>query len=185
MKTLFMQKTSSNNTILPMFMVLLLIGIDQFSKHLALINLKPIHSMEVIENFFYLTFVENRGAAFGMFEGQIYVFVAIALLVTIVSAIFYDNPPSVNNLRNLTRFNDFNKFKSVRNFHSVMWNVSLVLLISGALGNMIDRIVRGYVVDMLHFIFWGNDFAVFNMADIYVCIGTFLLSIAILFSESN
>ncbi|MFI3230442.1 MAG: signal peptidase II [bacterium] len=185
MKTLFIQKNSSNNTFLPMFIVVLLITIDQFTKHLALINLKPLHSMEVIKEFFYLTFVENTGAAFGMFDGHIYIFVGIAIFVTIISAIFYDNPPSVNNLRNLTRFNDFNKFKKIRNLHNITWNTALILLISGALGNMIDRIVRGYVVDMFHFIFWGNDFAVFNMADIYVCIGTLLLSITILFSESN
>lgn len=185
MKTIFTSKKDYLSKLLPLLFITFLIAFDQFTKFLAISYVKPLHSIKIIENFFYFTFVENRGAAFGIFQGATSIFIVIALFVSISSIYFYNKPPKINNIRNFTKFNDFNSFKSASDIHSTVWKISIVLLISGALGNMMDRIFRGYVVDMIHFIFWGNSFAVFNIADIYVCVGTFLLSILILFSETN
>lgn len=144
-----------------MFLVL----IDQISKFICIHGLKPLHSIEVIENFFYLTFVENRGAAFGMLQGGRIFFVTTAVFAVFASIYYYNKIPK-NKLLPLAR-------------------ASLILICAGAIGNMIDRVFKGYVVDMLHFIFFGNDFAVFNIADIYVCVGTFILMITILFTKDE
>lgn len=147
------------------WITMFLVFIDQATKFVAVHNLKPIHSIEIVSNFFYLTFVENRGAAFGMFEGGKIFFITTAVMAVFMSIYYYNKLPD-NKLRPIGR-------------------VSLILISAGAIGNMIDRIFKGYVVDMLHFIFWGNDFAVFNVADVYVCTGTFLLMVTIMFTKED
>ncbi len=145
----------------PLIFVSIFIIIDQIVKFICFEKLKPIGSLQVIKDFFYLTYVENRGAAFGMLSGARWIFIGIALLAVAI-AIFY-----------------YNKMKNN------IGKISLILISSGAIGNMIDRFFRAYVVDMFHFIFFGKDFAVFNIADIYVCVGTFLLAIYILFFDKE
>lgn len=147
----------------PIIYTILLILLDQIVKFICLEKLKPLSSIKIIENFFYLTYVENRGAAFGMLQGARWIFIVIALIASIVCGIYYTKLPK-------------NKFLT-------LGKISLILIISGAIGNLIDRLFRSYVIDMFHFIFWGNDFAVFNIADVFVCVGTFLLAIIIIFSE--
>ncbi|WP_250278484.1 signal peptidase II [[Clostridium] colinum] len=151
--------------ILPIIYTTILIIIDQLVKLTCLEKLKPIGSVKIIQDFFYLTYVENRGAAFGMLKGGRWVFIIIALCAVIFCSIYYYKLPK-------------NKFNSIT-------KISFLLIISGAIGNMIDRIFRGYVIDMFHFIFWGKDFAVFNVADILVCVGTFLLAIVVIFSKDK
>lgn len=149
--------------ILPFFISFVFVVLDQLVKLLCVLKLKPINTKCIIDNFFYLTYVENRGAAFGMLKGARWIFVIIAIIATTLGIYYY------NKLKN-------EKFVS-------LYRVSIILILSGAIGNMIDRVFRGYVVDMFHFIFWGKDFAVFNIADIYVCVGTFFLALAIIFSD--
>ena len=151
--------------ILPFIYTLLLIILDQVVKFICLEKLKPIGSVKIIEDFFYFTYVENRGAAFGMLQGARWIFIGIAIVAVIICIYHYNKMPK-NKFLNLSR-------------------LSLIFIISGAIGNMIDRFFRGYVVDMFHFIFWGREFAVFNIADILVCVGTFLLAIVIIFSEEH
>lgn len=149
--------------IMPFILTIIFIIIDQIVKFMCLQNLKPIGSIQIIKNFFYLTYVENRGAAFGMLAGARWIFILIAFVATIFCIYYYNKIPK-------------NKFFNIS-------RVALIFIISGAIGNMIDRMFRGYVIDMFHFIFWGKDFAVFNVADIFVCLGTFLIGVAIIFSE--
>lgn len=138
---------------------LILIGVDQITKYLALVRLKPIENCTVIPGVLDFTFVENRGAAFGILHGQRWFFVVltVAVAIGIVIAVF--------------------KMPKNRQYHMVRF--SLAFILSGAVGNLIDRLVRGYVVDFLEitFISWP----VFNIADIYVVFGTFLLAFLILF----
>ena len=146
--------------ILIIIAVLALTALDQYSKYLALMKLKPIGNITVIKNWFDLTFVENRGAAFGILEGQRWFFVAMTILVTGV-AIYY-----------------LYKIRKEKNEYTWL-KVSIVLILAGAWGNCIDRLLRGYVVDYFEFTF--ISFPVFNVADIYVVVGTILMSVLMFF----
>ena len=140
--------------------ILLLVGIDQLSKILALKYLKNVESIPIIQNMFHLTYVENRGAAFGMFQNNQIIFVIVALVASIYG-LYYLHTKKVN----------------------ILGKVSILLIISGALGNLIDRVRLGFVVDYFDFrIIWEY---VFNVADIFVVLGTILLCIYILFYEDN
>ena len=140
--------------------VLLLTALDQFSKFLALEKLRPIGNITVIPNWFDLTFVENRGAAFGILQGQIWFFVTVTVIVTIF-AVYY-----------------VRKMQGNDKVHKWM-KVSIVLILAGAWGNAIDRILRGYVIDYFEFTF--ISYPVFNVADIYVVTGTILMTVLMLF----
>ena len=135
--------------------IIALIVIDQISKYLALNNLANIGSIPIIENIFHLTYVENRGAAFGMFQNNQIVFIIVAVVASIVG-LYYIYKKKLN----------------------LLGNISIVLIISGAIGNLIDRVRLGFVVDYFDFRFiWDY---VFNVADIFVVVGTILLCIYII-----
>ena len=138
--------------------IIALIVIDQISKYLALNNLANIGSIPIIENIFHLTYVENRGAAFGMFQNNQIVFIIVAVVASIVG-LYYIYKKKLN----------------------LLGNISIVLIISGAIGNLIDRVRLGFVVDYFDFRFiWDY---VFNVADIFVVVGTILLCIYIIVFE--
>jgi len=140
--------------------ILSLIGIDQFSKYLALKYLKGVSSIPIINDVFHLTYVENRGAAFGLFQNNQIIFVVVAMIACIVG-LYYIYKKDLN----------------------LLAKSSIILLISGAIGNMIDRVRLGFVVDYFDFrIIWEY---VFNVADIFVVVGTILLCIYILFFEDK
>ena len=138
----------------------LLTAVDQVSKFLAVANLKPVGNITVIDGFFDLTFVENRGAAFGILNGHRWLFIAITVAVTI-AAFFY-----------------LNKMKECDRVHNIL-KFSVMLILSGAWGNALDRLFRGYVVDYFEFTF--INYPVFNVADIYVVCGTVILAVLLLF----
>ncbi|MEG1312418.1 MAG: signal peptidase II [Romboutsia sp.] len=140
--------------------IALLIGIDQLSKVWALNSLKEIGSMPIIESVFHLTYVENRGAAFGMFQNNQIIFVVVALVASIFG-LYYLHTKKVN----------------------IVGKTGIILIISGAIGNLIDRIRLGFVVDYFDFRFiWEY---VFNIADIFVVIGTILLCIYIIYFDNE
>lgn len=140
--------------------IIALIVIDQISKYLALNNLVNIGSIPIIENIFHLTYVENRGAAFGMFQNNQIVFIIVAVVASIVG-LYYIYKKKLN----------------------LLGNISIVLIISGAIGNLIDRVRLGFVVDYFDFRFiWDY---VFNVADIFVVVGTILLCIYIIVFEKD
>jgi len=136
-----------------------LIGIDFFTKVLALAELKPLGSVTVLEGILDFTFVENRGAAFGMFSGARWIFIIMTIVVIVVLCYY------------------FWKMPKTKEYHWL--RVAFVLLFSGAIGNFYDRLVRGYVVDFLEVTFF--DYPVFNLADIYVVLGTLLFVLLIIF----
>lgn len=130
----------------------LLVAADQFTKHLAVAQLKPVGSLVVIPGFFSLSYVENRGAAWGMLAGQQFFLIAFSVLTL-----------------------GFLVWKRKQLFHS-LWGstATLTLLIGGVIGNLIDRIRLNYVVDFLDF-YWGHThFPAFNIADSAICCGVFL-----------
>lgn len=140
-------------------MILILIGIDQFTKHLAVIHLKDKPAYSIIDGVFELNYLENRGAAFGMLQNQKGFFILISCIVLI--AICYI------------------LFKMPEDKKYNILHVLLVLIASGAIGNMIDRIRLEYVVDFFYFVL--INFPIFNMADIYVSVACVLLAIVMLF----
>lgn len=147
-------------TVLPaLAAVLLLLGLDQWTKSLAVAHLKGQASIDIIEGVFQLHYLENRGAAFGMMQGQKTFFVIGTLLAVVLLSYFYWKIPS-----------------GKRYFPMRLIGV---LLFAGACGNLIDRLANDYVVDFLYFEL--IDFPIFNVADIYVTIGGALLVILFLF----
>lgn len=139
--------------------VLLLAVIDQISKYFVLELLKFSNPVILINNFLRLNYVENRGAAFGILQNQQLFFIVVTSVV-ILAVVFYR-----------IRYNRFNKVA----------NLSLDLIIAGAVGNLVDRVRLNYVVDFIDVNFWGfYDFPVFNFADICVVVGTLLLALLIL-----
>lgn len=146
---------------LPYILIIIaLIVIDQASKYLALNNLVHIGSIPIINNVFHLTYVENRGAAFGMFQNNQIIFIIVALVASIVG-LYYIYKKKLN----------------------LLGNIAVTLIISGAIGNLIDRVRLGFVVDYFDFRFiWDY---VFNVADIFVVVGTILLCIYIIIFEKD
>jgi len=144
---------------LPIFAVVILILLDQGTKLWALASLKPIHNMTLVEGFMDLTFVENRGVAFGMFSGQRWFILLLTCVIAAGLIWFYLALPQKQ------------EYRPVR--------VSLVMILAGAVGNIIDRLFRGYVVDFFEFTFF--DWPVFNVADIYVVAGVILFALMLLF----
>ena len=145
--------------ILPIIAVAILILLDQGTKLWALASLKPVHNMTLAEGFMDLTFVENRGVAFGMFSGQRWFILLLTGIIAVGLIWFYVMMPKKKEYFPL--------------------RVSLVLVLSGAIGNIIDRMFRGYVVDFFEFTFF--EWPVFNVADIYVVVGVILLALMIIF----
>lgn len=132
------------------------IGLDQLTKWLAVAFLKPIDTVPIIKNALHLTYAENRGAAFGMLADNRWIFLVISSLAILAMAFYLFAGISEGKLA----------------------GIALSLLISGGLGNMIDRMALGYVVDFIDFRL--INFAIFNGADSFVCVGAGLLILALI-----
>lgn len=150
---------------LPIFFVILLTVADQLSKLAVVQYLKPMGRVEIIKGFFSLTYVENRGAAFGALQGAKWFFVLLTLAVLVFETIYY--------------------IKIRKQKNSFLTKCALVLVAAGALGNCIDRLLRGFVVDMLDFRIFTYDWPVFNVADICVVVGVFLAAFCVLKDEKD
>lgn len=145
--------------IIPIILAAVLIAVDQITKYIALTRLKPVENVTFIKGFMDFTFVENRGAAFGILNGKVWLLLIVA--VVICAAIIYA----------------MRKMPDTKEYKWLKW--TLMLILAGAVGNVIDRLFRGYVVDFFEFTF--ISWPVFNMADIYVVVGTVLMAFIVLF----
>lgn len=147
-----------------LFTIIFLVGLDQYTKQLVVAYIPEGSKLEIIPNFFNITYVKNTGAAWSMFEGQRTIFIVI----TIASVIYFSyllikekDKPFINKL-------------------------CYLLIIGGAIGNFIDRVFNAYVVDFLSFKLFGfYDFPVFNLADCFLTIGVFLFIILSLVEMKN
>lgn len=142
---------------------IILLCIDQISKLLIVNLLTKTDSITIIKNFFYLTYINNDGAAFSILVGKRILLILIAVLV-IVMLIRYIKKNNIQNKLEL---------------------VSISLIIGGSLGNLIDRVVRGYVIDFLDFKIFNYNFPIFNLADTFIVIGVFLLLLKEIRKENN
>ena len=152
-----------NSTVKKLFsgiiLILILTLADQLVKYFIQANMSVGDTIPIIQDVFHITYIQNTGAAWGSFSGKtvfLLVFTSILLVLMIYAYI---------------KLLVANKFKSLR--------IGLLFLISGACGNMIDRVARGYVIDMFDFTL--IDFPVFNVADIYVTCSIIFLFILIIF----
>jgi len=128
---------------------------DQISKGLINLYMDLSQSINIIPNFFSLTYVHNEGAAFSMLIGARWFFVIIAIIFLNVI------------------FQYFIKNKELKTKEIIIYS----MLLSGILGNLIDRILYGYVIDFLDFNIFGYNFAIFNLADTYIVVSIILIII--------
>lgn len=138
--------------------IILMLGLDQVSKWLVRDAMNLGQSIPIISSLMSLTYIENRGAAFGIMAGGRVLFIALTFLL----------------LAFLLWYRHQNKHQSL------LLEMSTGLIIAGALGNLIDRIVKGSVTDFIDFHF----FPIFNVADIAVTCGVFLMAVFI-FKDEN
>lgn len=143
---------------------MILIVLDQLSKYLVVMNLKGNPPKVIIDGFLNFYYLENRGAAFGMLQNQSLLFTIITIIVVIVLL--------------SVLFKDYNK-------NTKTLNLSIGLILGGSIGNFIDRIRLGYVVDFISTNIFGYDFAVFNLADTFIVIGTIIFIIMVLLFDNN
>lgn len=146
------------------FIIVCGILLDRITKLWALRRLVEGNDIVIIENLFSFQYLENRGAAFGIFQGKVSLLAIVTLCITI-GMLYY-----------LIKYTSKSK----------IMKISFGLIISGAIGNLYDRIAYGYVVDfiLIHYkdIYY---FPTFNIADMLVVFGTVLLSIYILKEDNN
>ena len=134
-----------------------LVAVDQIVKYLVLVNIAPGEHVPFIPYILDLTYVENTGAAFSICEGHTWALALVSLVMSVVLAVAL--------------------FKNL--FHHPLGKLTLTLLLAGAVGNLIDRAFRGFVVDMFHVLFMR--FAVFNVADVCVVVGGIAAALYYLF----
>ncbi|MGB3368747.1 MAG: signal peptidase II [Acidaminobacteraceae bacterium] len=134
------------------------VALDQLSKYLVQTKLQELGSVPIIENVFHLTYARNTGAAFSILRDKqllliLFTFIAIAMLIGLL-------------------------LKNIKLSGNLVVNYSLVFIIGGAIGNLIDRMRLNYVIDF--FDFRLINFAIFNVADMFVVFGAVLLGFAVL-----
>jgi len=135
--------------LLSVLVIMAVVAIDQFTKNVIATTMHQGQSIPVLANVFHITYVGNPGAAFGMLAYRTQFFLVITVVVLAAFVFFYRR---LGNSR-------------------VLMRLSLALIVGGSLGNFVDRLRVGYVIDFLDFQVWP----VFNVADMAICIGVALL----------
>ncbi len=153
---------------LEILLTLLIVAFDQLSKAAAAHWLPMLEnsSLPIIEGVFHFTYVENRGAAFGIFQNARWVFIIITVFacVGIILLLVSSHKKKAYPMPRLLR-------------------IALVFILAGAIGNFIDRVFLGYVRDMLDFAL--IRFAVFNVADSTICVGAVLAIISLFTTKAG
>lgn len=151
-----------------LFAAISIIGIviDQITKIYIDRSMQLYDSIPIIDNFFHLTYVRNRGAAFSFLSNaswRLPFFITVSIIAAIVILI---------------------AFKKMRDDQRLA-HTSLALIFSGAIGNLIDRIRLGEVIDFLDAHWYGHHWPAFNVADSLICVGVFLLAIDMVLEEKR
>lgn len=144
-----------------MIYIIFIVGmlLDYFTKIWAIETLKGQQDITVIKGYLDLSYLENRGAAFGIFQGKVYLLAAVTMVIMAVLFVMY--------------------LKTKKK--TLLLTVSTALILTGAIGNLVDRLRYGFVVDFISW-HWKNTyyFPTFNVADICITIGTGLLILYII-----
>ena len=142
-----------------LMVILVLILLDQFSKYLVVTNIGLHLSIEIIPDFFELTYVRNTGMGFSLLEGALNLFYIVTPFAIILLA-----------------------YLLYKDRHTKWYNqLSFLLMIGGAIGNYIDRLRLGYVIDFLSFDIFSYHFPIFNLADTFLTVGVALFLICYIF----
>lgn len=141
----------------------IVLGVDQITKLVVGANMTLGQQIPIIPGFFNFTYMHNTGAAWSMLEGKMWFFYIITIIALIAMFLFYRNSD--------------HKDKITR--------AALVLMMAGTIGNFIDRLLFQYVRDFIDFIIFGYDFPIFNVADMALCIGVFLIIADVLLENSG
>lgn len=143
--------------------IFVLTGLDQLTKFYINQNFNLYESKVIINSFFDITYIQNNGAGFSILQDQ-----RIFLCLISIIAFFILGYLLITNKKN-----------------DYIMSASFLLIMSGTLGNLIDRIRYGYVIDFLDFNLIGYDFPVFNVADCFITIGCFIIILSILRESKN
>lgn len=146
--------------VIALFIGAAIAALDQLFKWLVITYLKPIGTVKVFGDVFKLTYVENRGVAFGMFQGMQWIFVILTVIMLIAIIVYM-----------------FKKRPRGKFFY-----ITAAMIIGGGIGNLIDRVLYGYVIDYLSLSFFPP---VCNFADYCITIGVFLLALYLLFFSDS
>lgn len=143
----------------------ILILVDQITKYLVVVNKESLYSNPIvlISGFFNLVYVRNTGAAWGMFHGNNFILLVIAVIALVVFSIF---------------------FRAITEWYPERV-IGFFMVISGIIGNSIDRVFRGSVVDFLDFFYKTYHWPSFNVADSAICVGVFFIIISSLFRKKQ
>lgn len=144
------------------FLIIVSIGLDRITKWLAVKFLAGLPTIPLIKNVLHLTYTRNTGAAFSILSGKTF-YLAIFTLAVVIALCF------------------FMRSQKKRNPQKKLYIYSIAMIIGGAIGNMIDRFALGYVIDFIDFTL--INFAVFNVADIFITIGGVLFCACLLFDK--
>lgn len=158
-----MKKNKVIHIIVDIVIIALLVWFDQFTKALAVDKLMNKRAFIIINNVFELNYLENRGAAFGMLQNKQYMFAFTGTVMLIIVLYVLLKMPVMKRY--------------------YIFEICCILIAAGAIGNMIDRLTQGYVVDFFYFVL--INFPIFNVADIYVTVSCIALAILILFVYSD
>ena len=145
------------------FLVGLLVGMDQISKYLVTSHLYGKEPLTIIPNFLEFYYLENKGAAFGILQEKRTLFIIITIIVVLFIVYL------------LYHYEHNNPFLYT----------SLIFILAGTIGNFIDRVRLHYVVDFIKVKIFGYNFAIFNVADSFIVVGTIILIIYILLAEEK
>ena len=142
---------------------LICIIIDQVIKVIVTTNMEFAHSINVINNFFRITYLQNTGAAWSILSGNRILLIIVTLIA--LGIIYFV----------------FLKDKKIKNYESIL----LGILLGGIIGNLIDRVRFGYVIDYLDFNLFSYHYPVFNFADICIVVSIIILLIISLKEDKN
>ncbi|NBJ91436.1 signal peptidase II [Parablautia muri] len=154
-----MSKYKFKLLIFDLFFLVLLVATDQFTKYIAVLKLKSQPAFSIIDGVLEFNYLENRGAAFGMLQNQKFFFIVVAsAFLCVIAYVLFKSP-------------DEKKYTKL--------HVLLVMIASGAIGNMIDRLRFDYVVDFIYIVL--INFPIFNVADMYVTFSTAIMIFQVFF----
>ncbi len=136
------------------------IALDQLSKYLVVVYLKPQKSIAIIKDVFHFTYSENTGAAFSMLRDKQLLLIAITVAAMALMSAYL--------------------FKWSQSDGHLLQKICLALIIGGGIGNLIDRIRLNYVVDFIDFRL--INFAIFNISDSFIVVGSICLALLVLFN---
>lgn len=157
-----------NKYVLLFFVSGVLIVMDQYTKLMVSLHIPLNYSVKVVEDFFSLTHIRNSGVAFGLFASQqseykALMFIAISTIAIIAILVIFHQTPK----------------------EKKMVQTGLILIFSGAIGNLIDRILHGEVIDFVDFFINRHHFPAFNIADSCITVGVTMMVIDLFFGEAS